>query len=43
MKRVITEIPKLRYCIKKVLGDFYYKDMPIDVAIEHTFISVPEG
>ena len=33
MLRVLQSIPKSRYHIVQVMGDYYYKDTPIDEAI----------
>jgi hypothetical protein len=42
MRKVLERIPKARYQIVQVLGDYYYKDTPIDEAIEYVFKRLPK-
>jgi hypothetical protein len=41
MRRVLERLPKARYHIVQVLGDYYYKDTPIDEAIKYVFKRLP--
>lgn len=34
--------PKLRYCIKQILGDYYYADTNPDEMINYTFTKIPK-
>jgi hypothetical protein len=38
---MIKLIPKLRYKIVTILGDFYYQEMPIDQMIDIVFKEIP--
>lgn len=36
-RQMMLRLPKMRYCIKEVLGDYYYKEMPIHETIDIVF------
>jgi hypothetical protein len=35
-------VPKLRYCIVEILGDYYYKELPMEQALEITVKRIPK-
>lgn len=41
--KLMEKLPKTKYRIVKVLGDYYYKELPLQEAIDYTFRRVPDG
>lgn len=37
-RNVIAKIPKLRYKVKEIAGDYYYEEMSVEETIEKAFI-----
>ena len=37
---MMKTIPKMRYRIVEILGDFYYKEMPMESVIEKVLINI---
>ena len=41
--RVMKQFAKSRYTIVDILGDYYYKEIPLEEGIKHTIKKIPES
>ena len=43
MRIIMTKLHKSRYSVVQILGDYYYKDMPLEEAVQHAVKRVPSN